>query len=184
MGLFKREHASKSDEEMTEMRKFRILSIACIALFSTSSLISPAANAAYTVPPRAGQCFQYSVAQVSASYPTKNPISCNSTHNIETYLVAVWPMSTNPQDMTQKDQNRISYELCDFWGRFPNAESSRSSKTRFNAWGWFSPNRAAWAKGERWIRCDAIIGKYQKSDSSFPEEFISWKGSKLQKIYN
>lgn len=184
MGLFEREHASKLDEEMTEMRKFRILSIACFALFSTSSLISPAANAAYTVPPRAGQCFQYSVAQVSASYPTKNPINCNSTHNIETYLVATWPISTNPEDMTRKDRMKIVEGLCDFWGRFPNAQYSQSSKTKFNYWAWFPPNRAAWAKGERWIRCDALIGKFQKADSWPPESHISWKGTKLQKIYN
>ena len=182
MGLFKKEHEYKSGEDVTELRKFRIISIACLALFSTSSLISPAANAAYSVLPKAGHCFQYTVAQVSASYAAKNPISCNSTHNMETYLVATWPISTNPMDMTREDHMKIISELCDFWGSFPNAEYSRSSKTKFNYWAWYPPNRAAWAKGQRWIRCDAMIGIFQTEDSWPPEKHISWKGKKLQEI--
>ncbi len=55
--------------------------------FACSILTAPGANAAYTVLPKVGQCFQYTDAQVSASYAPKNPISCSLTHNMETFAV-------------------------------------------------------------------------------------------------
>jgi len=151
--------------------------------FASSLLTSPAANAVYTVKPKIGQCFQYTMAQVSAAYPTKNPTSCSFSHNMETFEVATWPLSTNPADMTDEDKSLIAGESCDFWGTFPNAENSRLSKTEFNYWAWYTPSRAAWAKGQRWIRCDAMIGKFTSAESWPPFAHISWKGTKLGNLY-
>ena len=143
-----------------------------------SMLVAAPAHAAYTVKPQIGQCFQLTPAQVSASYATKNPVGCSSTHNAETFEVTEWPLETNPVDMTGQDAVKIANETCGFWDTFPNAQTSRSSKSQFNYWAWYTPDRAAWAKGERWLRCDAMIGKFKTSTSWPPYAYISWKGSK------
>ena len=144
----------------------------------SSMLITTPAHAEYTVKPKIGQCFQLTPAQVSGSYATKNPVNCSSTHNAETFEVIDWPLETNPVDMAGEDAASIANEVCGFWDAFPNAQRSRSSKSQFNYWAWYTPNRAAWAKGERWLRCDAMIGKFKTSTSWPPYAFISWKGSK------
>ena len=153
-----------------------------LALISTSYLFAtPAANAAYTVLPKVGQCFNYTKSQVSASYASKNPISCSALHNMETFAVAKWPLSTNPVDLVESDTLDIVNELCGFWDTFPNAVNDRLSSTKFNFWAWYSPSRAAWAKGQRWIRCDAMIGKFSNDKEWPPASHISWTGLKLNK---
>ena len=102
---------------------------------------------------------------------------------METFAVATWPLETNPVDMDSKDALDIANEYCDFWGTFPNAQNSRFSKTKFNYWAWYTPSPTAWAKGQRWIRCDAMIGKFKTADSWPPYVHISWKGSKINKIF-
>lgn len=161
----------------------KIIAIFLTTFFASSLLTAPMVNAAYTVLPKVGQCFQYTMAQVSASYATKNPINCSSTHNMETFVVATWPRETNPVDMDKKDALDIVDEYCDFWGTFPNAQNSRFSKTNFNYWAWYTPSRAAWAKGQRWLRCDAMIGKFETKDSWPPYAHISWKGKKSNKFF-
>ena len=168
---------------MRNIKRSKTFAMFLTTFFACSILSAPGAHAAYTVLPKVGQCFQYTKAQVSAAYAPKNPISCSSTHNMETFAVAKWPLNTNPADMEDEDKMSIVSEYCDFWGTFPNAEFSRSSKTNFNYWAWYTPSRTAWAKGQRWIRCDAMIGVFKTADSWPPEAHISWKGVKLNKIY-
>ena len=159
------------------------LTLLSTIIIASSLLTSPTANAAYTVLPKVGQCFQYTRSQIAASYASKNPISCNSIHNMETFAVATWPINTNPADMADKDKWKIVDEYCNFWVTFPNAMNDRFSKTNFNYYAWYTPSRTAWAKGQRWIRCDAMIGKFEDADSWPPNSHISWKGAKLNKIY-
>ena len=148
-----------------------------IGIFISFQFVTPA-EAAYTVKPQIGQCFQLTSAQVSASYATKNPVSCSATHNAETFEVVEWPLETNPVDMPQSDALGVAGETCGFWDTFQNAQGDRLSKSQFNYWAWYTPDRAAWAKGERWLRCDAMIGKFKTAKSWPPYAFISWKGSK------
>jgi hypothetical protein len=148
-----------------------------ISVLVSLQLFSPV-QAAYTVKPKIGQCFQLTPAQVSASYATKNPVSCSSTHNAETFEVVDWPLATNPVDMVHTDALKIANEMCGFWDTFPDAETSRLSKSEFNYWAWYTPDKAAWAKGERWLRCDAMVGKFKSSTSWPPYAYISWKGVK------
>ena len=156
----------------------RVASLATAFGILLSLQVLTPAQAAYTVKPQIGQCFQLTPGQVSASYATKNPINCSSTHNAETFEVAIWPLETNPVDMAGQDAVLIANEACGFWQTFPNAKGSRLSKSEFNYWAWYTPDRAAWAKGERWLRCDAMIGKFKTSTSWPPYAYISWKGSK------
>ena len=168
---------------MRKLVSFRSLSVLLVTLFATSILTAPGASAAYTVLPKVGQCFQYTKAQVSAAYATKNPISCSSRHNMETFAVITWPLNTNPADMDKKDASDLAFELCDFFGTFPNAENSRFSTTSFNYWAWYTPSRSAWAKGQRWLRCDAMIGKFTSADQWPPATHVSWRGLKLNNNY-
>jgi len=110
---------------MNRLKRIKTLSILLTALFASSLLTPPAANAAYTVLPKVGQCFQYTKAQVSASYAPKNPINCSLTHNMETFAVETWPLDENPADMDSEFTLDIVGELCDFWGTFPKAANSR-----------------------------------------------------------
>jgi hypothetical protein len=100
---------------------------------------------------------------------------------METYAVGTWPVDTNPVDMELELTQEIVNEICNFWGTFPNARDSRSSTKSFNYWAWYSPSRAAWAKGQRWLRCDAMIGKFTAPDQWPPAIYVSWKGLKLYK---
>ena len=133
---------------MNTVKRTKAFSILLTTLFVGSLLTPPAANAAYTVIPKVGQCFQYTKAQVSAKYPPKNPVKCSSSHNMETFAVEIWPVETNPVDMDREATLDIVDELCNFWGTFRNAESSRGSTSSFNYWAWYTPSRAAWAKGQ------------------------------------
>jgi hypothetical protein len=148
-----------------------------VGVLVSLQLFSPV-QAAYTVKPKIGQCFQLTPAQVSASYATKNPVSCSSTHNAETFEVVDWPLETNPVDMVHTDALKIANDMCGFWDTFPDAQTSRLSKSEFNYWAWYTPDKAAWARGEHWLRCDAMVGKFKTSTSWPPYAFISWKGVK------
>ena len=139
-----------------------------LTAFLACSLLSPtAANATYTVKPKAGQCFMYSVADVDAPYARKNPVSCSSTHNAETFLVTKWPLKTKPSEMSDEDALNLAESLCRAWG-----DDGLLKNPFFNFWAWYTPNPAAWAKGERWLRCDAMaVNKAGK--------YISWKGLRI-----
>ena len=146
------------------MKRFLIAGL--IATLVGGILTTPA-NAAYTVKPRVGQCFLYSAADVSAPYARKNPVSCSGTHNAETYLVTKWPLKRNPADMPDEESLAVADSLCQAWG-----DEGLISNPFFNYWAWYTPDRAAWAKGQRWVRCDAM----SKNKS---EKYISWKGQRL-----
>ena len=166
---------------MNTVKRTKAFSILFTTLFVSSLLTPPAASAAYTVIPKVGQCFQYTKAQVSAKYAPKNPINCSSSHNMETFAVAIWPVETNPVDMDRETTLDIVDELCNFWGTFPNASANRLKTSSFNYWAWYTPSRAAWAKGQRWLRCDAMIGKFSSTEEWPPATYVSWKGLKLYK---
>jgi hypothetical protein len=141
--------------------------IAALIATLVGGIVTTPANAAYTVKPRVGQCFLYSAADVSAPYARKNPVSCSGTHNAETYLVTKWPLKKNPADMPDEESLAVADSLCQAWD-----DEGLISNPFFNYWAWYTPDRAAWAKGERWVRCDAM----SKNKS---EKYISWKGQRL-----
>jgi hypothetical protein len=166
-------------EKMLSFKSSKLLPSLLATFISSSVFVAPVANAAYTVTPKVGQCFQYTKAQVSASYASKNPISCSSSHNMETFAVVKWPLKSNPADMNKDEVLDLVFQRCDFLGRFPNAPTSKFSSTSINYWAWYTPSPAAWAKGQRWLRCDAMIGKFESEEQWPPASHISWKGLKL-----
>ena len=150
---------------MDEILK-RFLITVLISTIVGGIFTSPA-NAAYTVKPKAGQCFMYTAADVDAPYARKNPVSCSSTHNAETYLVTKWPLKQKPSQMSDEDKLYLADSLCRAWGT-----DGLISNPFFTYWAWYTPDPAAWAKGERWLRCDAMA-------MTKTEKFISWKGQRL-----
>ncbi len=140
------------------------------SVFIGGTLAAPA-EAAYTVKPKVGQCFMHTQAEISASYAQKNPISCAKTHNAETYIVAKWPLTTPPEDLPEGEGLEVANSLCRAWGKGGVLQDSF-----FTYWAWYTPDRAAWAKGERWLRCDAM----KIVDETEPYVFVSWKGQKFK----
>ena len=134
-------------------------------------LMVTSANAAYTVKPKVGQCFMQTRDDVSASFAQKNPISCSKTHNAETYIVAKWPLTEPPENLAEGEGLEIASSLCRAWGKGGVLEGSY-----FTFWAWFTPDPVAWAKGERWLRCDAM----KTLNETEPYKFASWKGPKLK----
>jgi hypothetical protein len=145
--------------------KRSIAIVGVLAVFS-SFLIQPA-SAAYTVKPKVGQCFMHTSADVSAPYARKNPVKCSSTHNAETYLVTKWPLKTKPELMDDEEALDLADSLCRAWG-----DDGLIDNGFFTYWAWYTPDPAAWAKGERWLRCDAMV----RNDA---KKYLSWKGLQL-----
>jgi hypothetical protein len=150
-------------------KQIAIVSIATGSL--VGGLMVTPATAAYTVKPKVGQCFMQTRDDVSAPYAQKNPINCSKTHNAETYIVAKWPLSVPPEDLPEGEGLEVAESLCRAWGKGGVLEASY-----FTFWAWFTPDPVAWAKGERWLRCDAM----KTLNETEPYKFVSWKGQKLK----
>ena len=144
-----------------------ILRVITASVIAMSFMTPPSANAAYTVKPKVGQCFMYSASDVSAPYARKNPVKCSATHTAETYLVTKWPLSTKPELMDDEEALNLADSLCRAWGTEGLIDNGF-----FTFWAWYTPDPAAWAKGERWLRCDAMV----RTSSN---KYKSWKGLKL-----
>ena len=143
------------------------LVIATLIATLVGGIFTTPASAAYTVKPKVGQCFLYSVADVDAPYARKNPVSCSSTHNAETYLVTKWPLKIKPSEMSDEEALSLADSLCRAWG-----DDGLIANPFFTFWAWYTPDPAAWAKGERWLRCDAMA-------KNKAEKYISWRGQRL-----
>ena len=130
-------------------RKFlgTLLLTGIISNFSTNVF------AAYTVAPKVGQCFNYTNGDVSSDYPLKNPVSCLSKHTAETFYVGKWPLATKPNQLAKDDGLKIADAICGFG----NGLSKNVNQKKFNYWAWYTPSDQAWARGERWLRCDWTV---------------------------
>jgi hypothetical protein len=69
--------------------------------------------------------------------------------------------------MVFEDALSIAETLCTPW----KPEVSEN----FNYWAWYTPDRASWAKGARWVRCDAMI----TFSESQPYVFKKWLFKRL-----
>jgi hypothetical protein len=144
----------------------------CLLGISMIATLTPAsAVAAYTVKPKVGQCFMLSLDDVAAAHAGKNPIKCTKTHNAETYIVAKWPLTTPAEELPEGEGLEIATSLCKASG-----SNGILAGTYFTYWAWYTPDPGAWARGERWLRCDGM----RTLDTEGPYNFISWKGQKFK----
>jgi hypothetical protein len=81
--------------------------------------------------------------------------------------VTKWPLKTKPEEMADEEAFNLADSLCRAWGT-----DGLISNPFFTYWAWYTPDPAAWAKGERWLRCDAMA-------KNKAEKYISWKGQRL-----
>lgn len=110
-------------------------------------------------------------AEVSEPYAVKNPINCTKAHTAETYLVAKWPLTTPPEELPDGDGLAVAESLCKAWG-----QGGVLNGYDFTFWAWYTPDPKAWARGERWLRCDAM----KPVADVEPRKYQSWKGLKFK----
>lgn len=146
----------------------RSMSYICVAVASVvgSTSLSPA-NAAYTVKPKVGHCFMLTSLEVAAPYATRNPINCSKPHNAETYIVAKWPLTVPPEELLEGEGLEVAESLCKAWGKGGVLDGYD-----FTYWAWYTPDPKGWARGERWLRCDAM----RVINETEPRKFKAWKG--------
>lgn len=152
------------------MKNFKALAFLLIMIMFSGAFIAPA-NAAYTVKPKVGQCFMLSSLEVSEPYAKSNPINCSKAHNAETFLVAKWPLSVPPEDLPEGEGLDVAASLCKAWGK-----GGVLVGYDFTYWAWYTPDPKAWARGERWLRCDGMKPLTQEE----PRKYESWKGQKFK----
>jgi len=142
-----------------------VMTFVTAGLMSTL-MISPATATSPT--PKVGNCYNLTNKQVDGSYPPNSAaVNCARLHNAETYRIAKWPLKTNPVDMVYEDAHSIAEALCAPWV----PEESQY----FNYWAWYTPDKASWAKGARWVRCDAMI----ILNDAQPYQFKKWLFKRL-----
>ena len=106
-----------------------------------------------------------------ASSWTSPPVKCSRPHNSEVYVVAKWPSKIPPFMMTEDEGRVLAKEVC-----IDQNWSARLGEY-FDYWAWFAPDKKAWSKGARWLRCDAMkLLNYDESLSSDQYEFEVWAG--------
>ncbi len=69
--------------------------------------------------------------------------------------------------VNSEDARLIAESICQPW--------SPVASRYFTYWAWYSPDKAAWAKKARWIRCDALI----LMNDTEPYVFQKWIGKRL-----
>ena len=105
--------------------------------------------------------------EVTAPYAKSNPMNCSKSHNAETYIVAKWPLTVPPEELLEGEGLEVAESLCKAWGKGGVLEGYD-----FTYWAWYTPDPKGWARGERWLRCDAM----RVIDEKEPRKFKAWKG--------
>ena len=146
------------------MKKFALASVLCLV---AGNLTVTPAMAAST--PKVGDCFFISPEELDSSNPISSKISCNFTHNLETYFVGKLSGTIDPN--TQSDSallTRVKQSCLNNW-RFP-------SSSPLNYFAFYVPTSAQWRNGTKWLRCD---GGIDNSGGGGGTQLGTWKGSAI-----
>jgi hypothetical protein len=137
-----------------------------LAGVSPVSAITPASK--LEMNPKIGGCYLFSSKEFEAPSPLTNPIPCSKTHNAETFWVAKWPLKLAPSRYTDDLIHSAAEKTClAQWG-FPE-------EADLNYWAYFYPSKSQWAKGARWLRCDAMVQVTETG--TFTQKYLQWKGN-------
>ena len=118
--------------------------------------------------PKIGGCYLFSSKEFEAPSPLTNPIPCSKAHNAETFWVAKWPMKLAPTRYTDDMIHSAAEKTCLAEWDFPE-------EADLNYWAFFYPSKTQWAKGARWLRCDAMVLKAETG--TFSQKYLQWKGN-------
>jgi hypothetical protein len=144
----------------------RVFSGIVISILLSTGLITPAMAAST---PKVGDCFFISPEELDSANPISGKISCNFTHNLETYYVGKLSGTTDPN--TQSDNAllaRVKQSCLNNW-RFP-------SSSPLNYFAFYVPTSAQWRNGTKWLRCD---GGIDNSGGVGGTQLGTWKGSAI-----
>lgn len=118
--------------------------------------------------PKIGGCYLLSSKEFDAPSPLTNPIPCSRTHNAETFWVAKWPLKLAPTRYTDDMIRTAAEKSCLAEWDFPE-------EADLNYWAYFFPSKSQWAKGARWLRCDAMVQVAETG--TFNQMYLQWKGN-------
>ena len=118
--------------------------------------------------PKIGGCYLFSSKEFEAPSPLTNPIPCAKAHNAETFWVAKWPLKLAPSRYTDDLIHAAAEKTCLAQWDFPE-------EADLNYWAYFFPSKSQWAKGARWLRCDAMV--LIAETGSFNQKYLQWKSN-------
>ncbi|CAN2190523.1 hypothetical protein MCEJIRE27_00512 [Candidatus Nanopelagicaceae bacterium] len=146
------------------MRKFLVRAVALILIGS----IAPADAATLQSTPKLGGCYLFTEKEFKAPSPLTNPIACSKAHNAETFGIGTWSLKNQPWKYTDDMVHDAAEKICmSFWD-YPDGSD-------LNYWAFFTPSAAQWAKGARWVRCDAMA--MVAENGTFKQKFATWSGN-------
>ena len=137
-----------------------------VAGVSPVNAVTPASK--LELNPKIGGCYLFSSKEFEAPSPLTNPIPCSKAHNAETFWVAKWPMKLAPTRYTDDMIHSAAEKTCLAEWDFPE-------EADLNYWAFFYPSKTQWAKGARWLRCDAMVLKAETG--TFSQKYLQWKGN-------
>ena len=137
-----------------------------MAGFTPVNAVTPASK--LELNPKIGGCYLFSSKEFEAPSPLTNPIPCSKAHNAETFWVAKWPMKLAPTRYTDDMIHSAAEKVCLAEWDFPE-------EADLNYWAFFYPSKTQWAKGARWLRCDAMVLKAETG--TFSQKYLQWKGN-------
>ena len=137
-----------------------------MAGFTPVNAVTPASK--LELNPKIGGCYLFSSKEFEAPSPLTNPIPCSKAHNAETFWVAKWPMKLAPTRYTDDMIHAAAEKTCLAEWDFPE-------EADLNYWAFFYPSKTQWAKGARWLRCDAMVLKAETG--TFSQKYLQWKGN-------
>jgi hypothetical protein len=145
-----------------------VISSLVFVVAGVSSVSASTQTSKLELNPKIGGCYLFSSKEFEAPSPLTNPIPCSRTHNAETFWVAKWPLKLAPSRYTDDLIHSAAEKTCLAQWDFPE-------EADLNYWAYFFPSKSQWAKGARWLRCDAMVQVAETG--TFSQKYLQWKGN-------
>jgi hypothetical protein len=130
--------------------------------------LAPTQAAVLQTTPKIGSCYLFTEKELNASSPMTNPIACAKVHNAETFAIGTWSLKNEPSRYDNDTVVAAVRKIClRFWDYPDNSD--------LNYLAFFTPTSTQWAKGARWVRCDAMSMVAEKG--TFKQKYATWKGN-------
>lgn len=111
-----------------------------------------------TKAPDSGACRMLTPGDIEMPANATTTVDCADPHTAETYAVGDLPEEFADAAYDDQDLATFAYRTCGpAFMEFLGADESLSMRSVLS-WVMFRPSQAAWDKGARWYRCDAIGG--------------------------
>lgn len=135
----------------------RISAIALCLAVSATLVLSACSNSPSDrlTPLPSGLCRVLTLADLSARTNNSNTVPCTRPHTAQTIKVGRFPTSVG-SDYQAARVGAYAYRICaPAFESYLGATDSLVLRIQLS-WAWFGPTQAAWNRGARWFRCDAV----------------------------